>query len=315
MGYSMYGSTVNSSGRWFLWTLFLIVQGISAIGTGQSQDENFFSGPQADESLPGFEIRKVFAPAAGTLFDPTRSDWPFETDLKNPRSGTRPVLLVFVHDVNRQTISMTRTLTTYAHSRQSDLATCVILLDSDQGHAEQTLNRIKHALTEGVVTGISVDGIEGPGALGLNRKSSLTIILADQGKVVANFALIQPSLQTDLLKIVEQIVKRIGGTVPKLEQLIAAGNPGMAMDGRGGDASMQEELRGLMRPLIQKDATEAQVDQAAEAIVKRMQGDERARREVHRIAMTIVNSGKLDQYGTERCREYLRKWADDARDK
>ncbi len=110
-------------------------------------------------------------------------------------------------------------------------------------------------------------------------------------------------------------MKRTGGEVPKLDQLIAAGNPGTTMEGRGGDAAMQDELRGLMRPLIQKDATEAQVDRAAEAILKRMQGDERARKEVHRIATTIVNSGKLDQYGTERCREYLLKWAEDARAK
>ncbi len=172
---------------------------------GQPQDEKFFSGPQTDETLPGFEIRKVFAPAAGTLFDPTRSEWPFETEEKKPGAAARPVLLIFIHDVNRQTISMTRTLTTYTHGRRSDVATCVILLDADQGHAEQTLNRIKHALTEGIVTGISVDGLEGPGALGLNRKASLTIILADQGKVVANFALIQPSLQTDLLKLLKRL--------------------------------------------------------------------------------------------------------------
>ena len=35
-----------------------------------------------------------------------------------------------------------------------------------------------------------------------------------------------------------------------------------------------------------------------------------ARKEIARISKTIVNSGKLENYGTPRCQEILRKWAE-----
>ena len=37
--------------------------------------------------------------------------------------------------------------------------------------------------------------------------------------------------------------------------------------------------------------------------------DEATRAEVGRIANTIINAGKLKDYGTERAQEYLQKWA------
>jgi len=44
-------------------------------------------------------------------------------------------------------------------------------------------------------TGISPDGEEGPGSYGLNRKMTLTILVANKGKVTANFALVQRTLR------------------------------------------------------------------------------------------------------------------------
>ncbi len=68
-----------------------------------------------------------------------------------------------------------------------------------------------HALHSETPTFVSVDGKEGPGSLGLNRKVTLTILVGNKGEVKANFALIQPSLQTDLLPIANAMVDLIGG--------------------------------------------------------------------------------------------------------
>ena len=253
-----------------------------------------FSGPQVGEKLPGFRVRGVFGESAGKELNFVKM------------ADDKPIVLVFIHDVNRQSIGMTRILTTYTVSRAKDgLATGVVLLDDDATEAENTLKRISHALAPGAPTGISLDGREGPGSYGLNRNVTLTILVAKEGKVAANFALVQPSVQADLPKILKEIVGVAGGTVPKLEQLAGMGE--MRRPAARGEPD--PKLRGLIRPVIQRDATPEAVDKAAAAVEEYLKKNEAARRDVGRIATTIVDSGKLSNYGTERAQEHLRKWA------
>jgi ribosomal protein L10 len=258
-------------------------------------EEKLFSGPQVGEGLPGFTVKGVFEPDAGKDLD-------FVAAAK-----TKPIVLVFVHDVNRQSISMVRTLTGYTKSRVKDgLTTGVVWLADDATEGENALKRNKHALTEGTPTGISPDGREGPGKYGLNRKVTLTILVGNKDKVTANFALVQPSVQADLPKILDAIVKEVGGTAPKVEDLLAG--PKREPDKR---PAPDENLRGLLRPLIQKDATPEDVDKAAKAIEEYVAKNEAARKEVGRIANTIIDAGKLTDYGTPKAQEYLKKWAKD----
>ncbi len=95
-------------------------------------------------------------------------------------------------------------------------------MDDDVTTAENTVKRTQHALTPNAPLGVSLDGREGPGSYGLNRHVALTILVGKENKVTANFALVQPSLQADLPKVLEAIAQVIGGPVPKLEEL-----PGM----------------------------------------------------------------------------------------
>ena len=74
--------------------------------------------------------------------------------------------------------------------------------------------------------------------------------------------------------------------------------------------ALAEQVRTYLRPVIQKDATDEQVDEAAAAVEAWVEKDEAARKEIARISKTIVNSGKLENYGTPRCQEILRKWAE-----
>jgi len=197
-------------------------------------------------------------------------------------------------------------LTGYAKSRAVDgLTTGVIFLDRDPTDAEAKLKRMQHALTAGVPTGVSLDGHEGPGSLGLNRQVTLTILIANQHEVTANFALVQPSLQADLPRILESLVGVIGGRAPRWEEL--EGQPGMAA--RPQTAAEAPNLRPLLSPLIQKTATEAQVIAAAEAVEKAASADPATRSEVGRISRTIVEAGVLENYGTRAAQGYLKKWA------
>ncbi len=257
--------------------------------------EQVFSGPQVGEPLPSFKFREVLGHDQGQ-----------ELDLVS-RSGDGPILLIFVHEVNRQTAGMTRVLSRYGQTRAADgLTTGVIFLDDDASAAEATVQRIRHALTADIPTGVSLDGREGPGSYGLNRNVMLTILIAKQKVVTGNFALVQPSLQADLPKILDSLVAVIGGTVPKLEDL--EGMQGMRAE-RSAPGS-PPNLRPLLAPVIQKTATDEEVDRAAAIVEEQAAQDEAIRREVGRIARTIVEAGKVENYGTSKAQEYLRKWAE-----
>ena len=64
----------------------------------------------------------------------------------------------------------------------------------DKAKAEEYLTRARQSLNFIAPVGISVDGGEGPGAYGLNRNVELTILIANQNQVTANFAIVQPSV-------------------------------------------------------------------------------------------------------------------------
>lgn len=261
--------------------------------SGAARAEDPISGPQVGEKLPPFKVRGVLDPHAGKDID-------FIEMAKD-----KPIVLVFVHDVNRMSLSMTRVLTSYTKSREKDgLTTGVVWLSEDATEAENTVKKVKHALTEGVPVGVSPDGREGPGKYGLNRKVTLTILVGNKSKVTANFALVQPSLQADLPKILEAVVKEVGGKVPKLEEI--EGMPKAAAK----DAPKQDpNLRGLLTPVIKLTATPEEVEKAAKALEEYLAKNEATKAEVGRIANTIIDAGKLADYGTPKAQEYLKKWA------
>jgi hypothetical protein len=281
-----------------------------ATAPSRAQDKDkkdpVFSGPQVGEKLSEFKVKGVFGNTAGK-----------ELDFVKAAAG-KPIVLVFVHDVNRMSIGMTRTLTAYTASRAKDgLHTGVVWLADDVTEAENTLKRVGHALAQEAPLGISKDGKEGPGSYGLNRSVMLTILVGKDGKVTANFPLVQPSLQADLPKILDEVVKVAGGTAPKLAELAPgmAGRDAPARPKAKTDPARRPEpdpkVRELLGPVIRLNATPEQVDKAAKEVedYANAKGNEAFRKEIGRIANTIIDGGKLENYGTARAREYLKKWA------
>jgi hypothetical protein len=256
--------------------------------------EKLFSGPQVGEKLPPFKVRGFFDSDAGK-----------ELDFVKQAAG-KPIVLVFIHDVNRMSLSLTRNLTAYTAGRAKEgLATGVILLGDDVTESENALKRWGHALAREAPLGISLDGREGPGSYGLNRNVTLTILVGKNDKVTANFALVQPSIQADLPKILEAVAKVAGGPVAKLEDL-----PGLKeMLSKQAPQQDDPKVVDLLRQIIQKTATPEQVDKAAAALEEYVKKNEAARKDVGRRARTIVESGKVADYGIPKAQEYLRKWA------
>lgn len=279
----------------------LVISGLvfALIGTAAVQaDDPVFSGPQVGERLAPFEVRGVYDDDAGRVYDPIA------------KADGKPVFLIFVHEATRPSIALTRLLMTYAAEHADDgLVSGVVWLDDDVTAAEQFLRRARHAMPTEVPIGISVDGAEGPGAYGLNRHVTLTVLVGEGGKVTANFALVQPSVQADAPEVLAAVAERVGGEAPTVEELMARDRARGAMQ-PARPAETDPELTELLRTVIRKDAEPEQVDRAAEAIEAHVAEDEAARRQLGEIARRVVDSGRLDTYGTPRAREHLRDWAE-----
>ena len=255
-----------------------------------------FSGPQIGEELAPFEAKPAFGQSG-------------EVDVVEDTGGS-PVLLVFVHQVTRPSIGLTRLLMEYAASQAEDgLKSRLVFLTDDVTDASAFLSRARHALPRGATPLISTDGVEGPGAYGLNRKMTLTVLVASDGVVTANFPLIQPSVQSDGPKIGYAIVKALGGSEAPTLTDMGYTEPRMAMQ-RGGQQPEQDAIyRQLMAPVIQKSATPEEVAAAATAVEDLAAKSPWFRQRVYNASRLITEGPRLDQYGTKVAQQYLKKWA------
>ena len=262
-----------------------------------SADDSVFSGPQVGEKLPPFKAKGVFGDLAGKEFDIIK------------RADGKSVALIFFHARTRPAFGLTNAIMRYAASRsKKGLVSGVIFLTDDSTATEQWMRRVEKHLPKGVAHGISTDGAEGPGAYGLNRNVTLTVLVGKQGKVTANFALVQPSLQADGPKILKAIVAATGGgKVPSIAEL-GRGRP--KTKPRKKPAKQNDpKLTPLLRAVINKQASEEDVKKAVAEVEKYVSKNEKARRRLGHIANTVVDSGKLSNYGTKAAQNTLRQWA------
>lgn len=246
-------------------------------------DDPVFSGPQTGETLVPFQVVAVYGEQAGKEIDPIKL------------AGGKPTLLIFVHKLTRPGIALARGLSSYAKN-QTGAAAGIVWLDEDKAEAENYLNRAKKSLNFTAPVGISVDGGEGPGAYGLNRNVELTILIANENQVTANFALVQPSV-TEGPKIAGELAKLLNQVAPtsaEFEKLAYSGG-GMA---RRKMAKKPEEpsrpagdLRSLMKNVIAADVSESDLREAVNAI-DRWVGDNRARRvQLGQMAGAVLERG------------------------
>lgn len=196
--------------RWFASALILVVCS-SALAQEEAQE---FSGPQVGEQVTPLTVRGVLGPQAGK-----------ELDLVKEADG-KPLVIVFVSELTRPSVGLSRLVLNYAASKREDgLHAGLVLLTADATATEEWVKRASGALPARVPVGISTDGAEGPGAYGLNRKVAMTVIVAKDNKVTANFALVQPSVAADAPKIAAAIAEAIGAAPPTLEELERLSGP------------------------------------------------------------------------------------------
>ena len=173
-----------------------------------NQKNRLFSGPQSGEKLPPFQVKGI----DGKIFDIAA------------QSDGKPIVL-FIQDANGvgikglvNTINILlkidsihkRHIATDGDKTNSGLHIGVVILaDEIDALPDWAQGMLKDEISDVIKKGISQDGREGPGSYGLNRNVSQTVIVVKDGKVLHNFAFVQPMLYADshLLGAVGQAIK------------------------------------------------------------------------------------------------------------
>lgn len=256
-----------------------------------AEEEKVFSGPQPGEKLVAFK-------SVGVYDDLANKDFDVLNDAKD-----HAVVLIFMNELTRPSAALMRAITGFGDARKNDgLRTYIIWLAKDRTEAVNYLKRARKSLNFPVPVLISKDGAEGPGAYGLNRKVALTILVGKKKNVTANFALTQPSVQGDAVAIAKAIVKEIGGKTPTQAEMTKHAFPGRRPQAGG---MRDPQLVGLLRQVINKQASPEDVGKAAEAVEKYIAANKKSQRELGRIA----NIGVQRKYGTDAAQPYLKAWA------
>ena len=264
--------------------------------SADEEGEPVFSGPQPGEKLPGLKVRLISGEKAGQDVDIVAE------------AGSRPTVIVFMHELTRPGFALSNAVMRYASERQKDISAAYVFLGADATATEARYKRIGEQLwAPKIPRGLSMDGIEGPGSYGLNRNVSLTVVIAKNRKVSANFALVQPSLQADGPKILKAITDVAGGEVPDLAKLA----PRMM---RANARNTDGIVRRLFGQLIQKDATAEDFKAAKKQVEAAMKRSPAIAKDISTRARRIVDSGKLANYGTPQAQAYIKELAADASD-
>lgn len=258
-------------------------------------DKAIFSGPQVGEKLPALKVKIAYGQNA------TKT-----VDLIELAAG-RPTLLVIVNGANRPAANLTRCLMNYADMQSQSLFAGVVYLDGDPSAADEYLRRAISWWEVGPPVGISIDGAEGPGSYGLNRNVNLTVLVADKGRVLSNFPLIQPST-TDSPKILKEVAALVGGRVPNFAEVDFLSMPthkpaNTPYPIATSDVKMREMI---CAALAAEDKTRA--DSAASALVQYVHEDNARQAVLGNTASALIEGKGKAVVHEMPIIEHLRKW-------
>ena len=272
-----------------------------------SVDDSVFSGPQPGETLEPFVMTGVLGDEADQKINVV------------DKNASRPCVLIFVHERSRPAFGLSNLVMRLVEDRGDEKITgSLVFLTDDPTETADWMNRIPQYFPKQIRKGISVDGKEGPGSYGLNRNVALTVLVAKDNLVTANFALVQPSIEVDgpmIFKAIadvlgEDVVPKIADYQPQQRGDATTMKPPDGAKPREGAARPQHpQIRTMLSPVIQLSATDDEVIAAAKKVEDFAAEHADFRVDVGDIARRIIAADKLENYGTSKCQDYLTKWA------
>ena len=258
-----------------------------------ANDKKAFSGPQVGERLPEFKMKRGFGENAGTEFDLVES------------AGDNPVVIIFVHKRSRPAFGLANSVMRYCNEVGGDkLHRGICFLTADPTETQNWLGRIKNYFPKSTPVGFSAEGVEGPGAYGLNRNVELTVLVGKEKKVTANFALVQPGAHADGPKILAAIASTIGAeSNPDINKYLpnnqAAQDAPIAIDPR---------LMTQIRKINAKDASEEAVSKAIEQIEKLIKDNKPLQRQLGSVVRRWTRTERINSIGSADDQEKIKQW-------
>ena len=167
--------------------------------------EAVYSGPQPGEKVTPFKVLPVTGKQAGK-----------EVEIVGTGKGG-PTFILFLHKITEPAIGLMIPLEWYAKKIEG-LTSHYVILTSDRVKTERQAKRWWSVHFAGSTLSISADGAEGPGLYGLNRKVTMTVVLARDNKVAANFAL-EDASAGDAPEILNALAKLMGKPAPSYEKI------------------------------------------------------------------------------------------------
>jgi hypothetical protein len=170
----------------------------SALFSGDS----FPSGPPVGDKLGDFKTYGFSGPDAGKEFKVIE------------KTKGAPTMIIFMHaqaenGITRPGLQFLRPIDKYA-SENAKLATHIVWVTADKEKTEAFLKRAEMSLSLQSPVSICLDGGKaGPAAYGLNDMVAITVLVARDNKVVANFALADPNAN-DSRKVIAALTKVLG---------------------------------------------------------------------------------------------------------
>lgn len=201
-------------------------------------EDRVFSGPQVGEKVTPFKVVGVRGTTAGK-----------EQELQGA-GGTGPAVLVFVHGIERSIVPLITVVDEYGHQKRDALKTTFVFLSADRVAAEKRLPLVGQSLRMRSPMTLSLDGAEGPGNYGLNKDCLVTIVVAKENKVTANFALVQPGI-ADAPAVVKAMADACGDPKPPTAEALRerrAGGEAMRPTSRPARGGAEGARRPQSRP-------------------------------------------------------------------
>ena len=157
-------------------------------GFQKSQEEMVYSGPQPGEKLPAFQATGLRGKRKDDKYNPVAV------------ADGKPLVLIFQDNsvVGKKGLLLAGpALARIAEESPVGLHVSATFLVDDPAPSQIIEYDFMDKISDVIQMSVSPDRRDGPGTYGLNRNVAMTIIVAKNGKVLNNFAFIQPMLYPD----------------------------------------------------------------------------------------------------------------------
>lgn len=245
----------------------LAIQSTPTCSQEPSPGQKIYSGPQRGESAAPFRTVR-FTGGEG------QEVWLTPGTPRKGQAKPKVTLVVFSHKMTYPSIGLLMLLELYSLQEKAVAAHFVVLADEvTRAEAKLTEWQSVPVLSE-TPFHISLDGPQGPGRYGLNRKVHMTVLVLRETTVVDNIALIGPNTKTDVPRVLKAVSTALGSPAPSLDKL-------------------REDLKADRRARRGKQILE-------------MAGD----KELGRLMVDLVFGGDLSAGATMERADVVRRWAD-----